>query len=261
MTPTSVGMRCPECSRERTQVRTIASIDAIGRGMPVTMVLIAINVIVYFIEVAQGSGTLAGNGLSGSIVQHGVLYAPPIDLNNEYYRLITSGFLHASILHIGFNMYLLYALGRMIEGAVGSLRFATIYFVSLLAGSFGALIANPHAPSLGASGAVFGLMGAAFIELRRRGIDPFQAGIGPLILINLVLGFVIPNISVGAHIGGLIGGGLAGVLFVEVDRRAIPTWVAYLGCLVICAILFEGSIQAAHHATQSLIPSIGVPGG
>jgi membrane associated rhomboid family serine protease len=90
----------------------------------------------------------------------------------------------------------------MIEGAVGSVRFATIYFVSLLAGSFGALIASPHASSLGASGAVFGLMGAAFVELRRRGIDPFQAGIGPLILINLVLGFVIPNISVGAHIGG-----------------------------------------------------------
>ncbi len=254
MTPTSVGMRCPECARDRTKVRTAAHVNAASARMPVTMALIAINAVAYLIEFAQGTGTIAGNNLSGSLVAHGVLYAPPIDINHEYWRLVTSGFLHASILHIGFNMYLLYALGRMIEGAVGSVRFATIYFVALLAGSAGALIATPHSPSLGASGAVFGLMGAAFFELRRRGIDPFQAGIGPLILINLVLSFAIANVSVGAHIGGLIGGSLAGILFAEVDRRAIPTWVAYVGCLVMAAILVEVSLQAAHHAVQTLLP-------
>jgi membrane associated rhomboid family serine protease len=247
MTPTPVGMRCPECSRDRTKVRTAAHINAASTRMPVTITLIVINVIIYL---AEGSGvTFAGSPSATSYVySHGVLFAPPIALNHEYWRLITSGFLHASLIHIGFNMYLLFALGRMIEHAVGSVRFATIYFISLLGGSLGALIATPTAHTLGASGAVFGLMAAAFIELRRRGIDPFQAGIGPLILINLVLSFALPGVSVGGHIGGLVAGGLCGTLFVESDKRAIPTWVAYLGCLVLAAILVEGGIQAAHHA-------------
>ncbi len=256
MTPTSVGMRCPDCSRDKTKVRTAVHINNASSAMPVTITLIVINVIAYL---AEGAGLSISNGghPSGSIYAHGALFAPPIALDHEYWRLITSGFLHAGLVHIGFNMYLLWALGRMIEHAVGSVRFATIYFVSLLGGSFGALVASPHAVTVGASGAVFGLMGAAFIELRRRGIDPFQAGIGPLILINLVLSFAVPGVSVGGHIGGLIAGGLTGVLFVEVDRRKIPTAVAYAGCLVLAAILVAGSAAVAQHATDTLLRTIG----
>ena len=109
-------------------------------------------------------------------------------------------------------MYLLYLLGMMLEPALGSVRFAAIYFTSLLAGSCGALIAT-SAPSLGASGAIFGLMGAAAVELRARGRSVMEAGIGALIIFNLILSFSVPNISVGAHIGGLIGGALAGLSF------------------------------------------------
>jgi membrane associated rhomboid family serine protease len=252
MTPTSVGMRCPECSRDTTRVRTAAHINNASSSMPVTITLIVVNVIVYL---AEGIGiSFSGNSTpTGSVYVHGALFAPPISLQHEYWRLLTSGFLHASLIHIGFNMYLLFALGRMIEHAVGSVRFATIYFVSLLAGSLGALIATPHGVTVGASGAIFGLMAAAFIELRRRGIDPFQAGIGPLILINLVLSFALPGVSYGGHIGGLIGGALCGLLFVEVDRRQIPTAVAYAGCFILAALVVGASIAVAHSATNSLL--------
>jgi membrane associated rhomboid family serine protease len=109
-------------------------------------------------------------------------------------------------------------LGNMLEPALGSVRFAALYFTSLLAGSFGALLLTPDKVTVGASGAVFGLMGATFFELRARGVDPFQAGIGGLILINLVFSFAVSNISVGGHVGGLVGGSLAALAFQAGDR-------------------------------------------
>src|SRR4051794_41973617 len=105
-------------------------------------------------------------------------------------------------------MYLLWILGQMLEPMLGSGRFAALYFTALLWGSFGALVVTPDANTVGASGAVFGLMGAAAVELRARGINPFQTDIGFLILFNLGLSFLLSgSISVGGHIGGLIGGG------------------------------------------------------
>src|SRR3954465_8223950 len=204
MTPTPVGMRCPECSKQRTQVHNIA---AARGGTEVTVVLIAINVIAFVAELSSGGTAISDVG--GSVIRRGALFGPSISIDHEYYRLVTSGFLHAGFIHIAFNMYLLWILGQMLEPALGGLRFAAIYATALLAGSFGALLVEPNAVTVGASGAVFGLMGAAFIELRARGVDPFQAGIGPLILINLVISFIIPGIAWGGHIGGLVGGGLA----------------------------------------------------
>ena len=134
------------------------------------------------------------------------LWGPAIDLGHDYWRLITAGFLHSGLLHIGFNMYILYWLGTMLEPSLGHARFVALYFASLLAGSFGALLLSPNAVTVGASGAVFGLMGAAFVLQRARGIDPMQSGIGPVILLNLAISFIIPNISIGGHLGGLVGG-------------------------------------------------------
>ena len=127
------------------------------------------------------------------------------------------GFLHENLLHIGFNMYLLYLLGQMLEPALGSLRFAAIYFTALLAGSLGALLATA-APTLGASGAVFGLMGAAAVELRARGLSVMRVGHRRADPHQPVLSFTSPNISVGAHVGGLIGGALAARL--RLGRRS-----------------------------------------
>src|SRR5438067_4595554 len=131
MTPTPVGMRCPECSRERTKVKTIQNVS---RAPTVTQALIAINVAVYIAEVAAGA-TVNGGAAKGSILDHGGLFGPAIVHQHEYWRIVTSGFLHYSILHIAFNMFFLYVMGTMLEPAIGRLNFAVVYFVSLLAGS------------------------------------------------------------------------------------------------------------------------------
>jgi membrane associated rhomboid family serine protease len=139
--------------------------------------------------------------------------------SGEWWRLITSGFLHASILHIGSNMLALFFIGRALEPALGSLRLGVIYFVSLAAGSLGVIILEPNALSIGASGAIFGLMGAFVIFARSRGISVMQSGIGPVILLNLAITFTIPGISVGGHVGGLVGGAAIGAAIVELDRN------------------------------------------
>jgi membrane associated rhomboid family serine protease len=237
MTPTPVGMRCPECAKQRTKVRTIRSTQS---ATTVTVTLIAINAIAFLASGAFAPGGAGGNRL----FLDGALYGPEIADGHEYWRLVTGGFLHAGIIHVGFNLYLLYVLGQMLEPAMGSVRFAAIYAVSLLAGSFGALLVQPDAVTVGASGAVFGLMGAAFMELRARGIDPFQTGIGALIVINLVLSFVLANISIGGHFGGLIGGGLAAVALQQGDRQGSRVLGLAL-CGVLAVIAAAGGLAAA----------------
>jgi membrane associated rhomboid family serine protease len=149
----------------------------------------------------------------------------PLVASGDYWRIVTSGFMHYSFFHILFNMYALYILGTLLEPAIGSLRFGLIYFVSLLCGSVGALIATPNALTAGASGAIFGLMGAAFVILRNRGVNPLQSGLGVWLLLNLAITFTVSNISIGGHIGGLIGGVVAAFLIVEVPARVrMPRW-------------------------------------
>jgi membrane associated rhomboid family serine protease len=238
MTTTPVGMRCPECSRQRTKVKRVRDIATVPR---VTYALIAINVIAFLTE--QGQLSLFGTGIHGKVIAEGVLYREAITVGQEYWRLVTAGFLHENLLHIGFNMYLLYILGMMLEPAIGSARFATIYFTSLLAGSFGALLATGQ-PSLGASGAVFGLMGAAAVELRARGFSVMQSGIGGLIVLNLVLSFSLANISVGAHVGGLIGGALAALAIRAADARRVPA-LGFVACVLLSALAVAAAIAVS----------------
>ncbi|HEV2062783.1 MAG TPA: rhomboid family intramembrane serine protease [Solirubrobacteraceae bacterium] len=221
MTATQVGMRCPECASQRTPVRTMASLRA---DPTLTYVLVGINVLV-FLGSMFGGGGLVGGGISPLDVE-GALVGDEVAAG-ELWRLVTGGFLHAGIAHLFLNMFLLYILGGMLEPAIGRLRFGVIYFVSLLCGSFGALLLSPAAFTRGASGAVFGLMAATFVVMRTRGIDPMQSGIGPLILLNLVITFLLPGISIGGHIGGLVGGGLAALLMFDLrDRVRIPAVAA-----------------------------------
>jgi membrane associated rhomboid family serine protease len=240
MTPTPVGMRCPECSRQRTKVRTAQTIRA--GGVEVTRVLIGLNVLAFVAELASGAGAVGNTG--GSVFDRGSLFGPAIADGHQYYRLLTSGFLHAGFIHIAFNMYLLWVLGQMLEPALGSVRFAAIYFTSLLAGSLGALLVDPNVHTVGASGAVFGLMGAAFVELRARGIDPFQAGIGGLIAINLVISFLIPGIAWGGHIGGLVGGVLA-TFALRIGDQLRSRFLGLAGCVALSVVAVVAGIAAA----------------
>jgi membrane associated rhomboid family serine protease len=243
MTPTPVGMRCPDCSRQKTKVRTAATIR---RDPQLAYVLIAINVIVYLAMTAGGAGLMSSP--SGTVYNHGALYGPLV-ADGDWWRIITAGFLHASILHLAFNMYFLYFLGQLLEPAIGRVRFGAIYLVSLVGGSLGALVVSPHAVTVGASGAVFGLMGAGILALRARGIDPMQSGLGVTLLLNLGISFVVPNISIGGHIGGLIAGGLAGYFLFEIaDRRRLAEAPAIGACVALAVALAVGCIAVASSA-------------
>jgi membrane associated rhomboid family serine protease len=244
MTPTPVGMRCPDCARQKTPVRTMRSMHA---DPTVTYVLIAVNVLLFV--GASGGGLAIGSGGGTSAFRDLALFGPAIGQGHEYWRLITSGFMHAGLLHIFFNMYVLLWLGRMLEPALGHVRFAALYFASLLSGSFGALLLSPNALTVGASGAVFGLMGGAFVFQRLRGIDPMQSGIGPVILINLGLSFVISNISIGGHLGGLVGGALAAYAMEQLARRRAGVALPVAACVAVAAVAVAGSLAVAGSAT------------
>lgn len=156
-----------------------------------------------------GSGVFSGNILSGSAIDNGLLSPNDVLLRHQYYRIITSAFLHGSIAHIGLNMLSLYWLGRFIELVLRPWRMLVVYFVSLVVAGFSVvLFSPPNAATLGASGAIFGLFGALFaigFKLGERGKELVRANVGILVL-NLVWSFAFPGISWQAHVGGLISG-------------------------------------------------------
>jgi membrane associated rhomboid family serine protease len=233
MTPTPVGMRCPECARERTRVR----VGVFGRGtMPATYVLIALNVVAFLAELGAGSGGLQG---SGPAIDNFSLFGPKI-ADGEWYRIVTGAFLHAGLIHIGFNMYALYILGTFLEPSLGSARFTFLYLAALFAGSLGVIVLEPDTHAVGASGAVFGLFAAAFVIARGRRLEAIAAQLGVLLLVNLILTFSIPGIAIGAHLFGAGGGALCGLLILAGDRGAfgrnrIPAELAAMTALGVAA--------------------------
>jgi membrane associated rhomboid family serine protease len=200
-----VGFLCPEDAQQAPRVRRVAQ----SAGAPVTRVLV---------YVLAGVFLLQELGVA-EITRRGILLGPAIAAG-EWYRLFTGAFLHANLIHIAFNGYLLWQLGHMLEPAMGRGRFLGVYAAGLAGGSAGVVLLSWGSPTLGASGAVFGLMGAAMVLLRRRGINPWQTSIGSLVLLNLVITFLFSGISVGGHVGGLLGGALAAWTIADVRPEA-----------------------------------------
>ena len=219
MTSTSVGMRCPECARQRTRVKTMRSVEE----PTVTIILIGINVIVGVGLILGGSqlydmfavsrATVAGTGTPGSV-----------------------------FLHLGFNMFALWILGGILEPALGRVRYLLIYFTSLLAGSLGALLLTDVGTTAGASGAVFGLMGAGILVMRRRGVGIMESGLGLWLIFNLVITFTSRGISIGGHIGGLVAGVVAYFVLIELPARATVPRSLPIG---VCAAIAVGSVVAS----------------
>jgi membrane associated rhomboid family serine protease len=235
-------MRCPECSRDRTKVRTARSIS---RRPIVTQALIAINVAVFLIETASGVPLSGCSGACGTVWNHGVLFGPSIHISHDYWRIVTGGFLHDGIFHIAVNMFSLYFVGMVLEPAIGRLNFAAIYVASLLAGSFGALLFQPGVPTVGASGAIFGIFGALIIVAYHRGIPIWQSGLGFVLVLNLVFSLTFSGISIGGHIGGLVAGLICGELVVQfTERRRMPA-LALAGCGVVAIASVALALVAA----------------
>jgi membrane associated rhomboid family serine protease len=246
MTQAAVGVRCPECARGDRSTRTAPTPVARARvarargDLPLaTTVLVVLNVLVFLVEMAQGV-TVRGLG-DAQVVQDGGLYAAAV-ADGEWYRMVTAGFLHAGLIHIAFNMWLLWVLGGALERYAGMGRMLVVYFASILWGSAGALLVNPDALTIGASGGVFGLMAALFLLERQRGVALLGSSVGGLLVLNLVITFVLPGISVGGHIGGILGGAAAGFILSDFGRGHLAYSRMTLQSWALSAVLIVGAV-------------------
>ncbi len=235
LVPAAVGSQCLECLRES---RPAAAVRVkrwnATQGALVTNVLIAINVAVFVYLGLQDPAAFSGAHITQGQVDLGL--ARVLIHHGELYRMVTAGFIHFGIIHIAFNMIALWSLGLMLEPAVGRIEYALVYFASLLAGSAGALIIGGAGLTGGASGAVFGLFGAAAMALRARGINPLRTSIGTVLLLNLVLTFSISGISIGGHLGGLAGGTICGAVVGAPHWKRPPRWLVYATPVAVGAI-------------------------
>lgn len=250
MTVAPVGLRCPEHSGQQRPgpAKVASSIGRIGTGAQpgiVTKALIVINVGVYLVQLALGAGVNAG---SGWIFEHGALfiskqYFPGGSLHGvahgEWWRLITSAFLHAGPLHLGLNMLALWWFGTPVEAFLGRWRYLLVYLVSGLAGSAGALVASPDAVTVGASGAIFGILGSALV-LERQRLNVLGGSALAIIVINIIFTLTIPGISIGGHLGGLAGGATATLVLSHFGRRH-PGY-GRVGALEVVGVLAVGFV-------------------
>jgi membrane associated rhomboid family serine protease len=226
-----VGFHCPACvaqARQRTPpVRTTLGGVAAAHPRRATTTLIGLNLVLYVLTLISGDRLIVEYGMFPVAVAAG-----------EWWRLATAPFLHAGLWHVGLNMFALWVLGGLVEPLLGRGRFVAVYGVSAFAGAVASYVfSSPVTLSVGASGAVFGLLGATFVALRTLNRD--VSGIVVLLLINLVIGFVLPNIDWRAHLGGLLAGAAITAAFVAPARRyrAVVGWSAVVVALAALAAL------------------------
>lgn len=240
MHPASVGFQCPECvaegKRTQRQPRTMAGGLVPASAGQVTKGLIGINVVVFLAVLGSG-------GYDSPLVRELVLFSADrvrwgdtivtgVD-GGAWWRLITATFLHERLLHLLFNMYALWIIGPQLERMLGYARFVALYVTCAFAGSVAVLwFTAPNVPTLGASGAIYGLFGAAFLIARARGADLTSWAV--LLGLNLVITFVVPNISWQGHLGGLVAGLLLGVVLAHAPRqhRNLAQGLAFAGLWV-----------------------------
>ncbi|MGW1757492.1 rhomboid family intramembrane serine protease [Streptomyces mirabilis] len=248
MISASVGFQCPECVRagsgtghapSASQPRTLAGGTVTADSRLVTKILIGLNLAVFLVQLS------VGDRFTDSFDLIGRAYVPLLGsvegvAEGQWYRMLTAMFLHGSYIHILFNMLSLWWIGGPLEAALGRARYLALYFVSGLAGSaLTYLVAAPNQPSLGASGAIFGLFGATAVLMRRLNYD--MRPVIALLVINLIFTFGWSNIAWQAHIGGLVGGVVVGYAMVHAprERRAL---IQYGVCAVVLAAVVVATL-------------------
>jgi membrane associated rhomboid family serine protease len=239
MTPAPVGLRCPDHSGKAQGFQKVTraverSVSGAGSVRPnlITISLVAINVLVYLAELAAG-GTV--NGQANGIYDKGVLFGPYI-AQGDWWRLVTAAFLHYGPIHLLMNMYGLYLAGSLLEHVIGRWRFLLLYLAAGVAGSAGALVFSPTAGTAGASGAIFGVFGALFVLERRRHIAT-GGQIAGLIVLNLVFTFAVPGISIGGHVGGLIGGAALMWVLLQFRRSTVVSLAAGAALIAVSVVI------------------------
>lgn len=224
----SIGSHCVDCVKAaQPDLKTKVRYAAAKQHTPVTLVIIAINLAVFVWMAIKAPSSLGGRS---NVTQEQFdlgLNRVLVKATGEWFRLITSGFIHFGFIHIAFNMYLLWQLGQLLERSLGPVKFAMIYLASLLGGSAGVLVLTDRGITGGASGAVFGLMAAATISLHQQGVNIMQTGLGRTLLLNLFLTFAISGISIGGHVGGLLAGAACGYVMLAPKWKKFPQWASY----------------------------------
>jgi membrane associated rhomboid family serine protease len=241
-----VGYQCPGCAKGGQPVRRLRDLEV----APLTRVLVGLLVVAFVATLGTAGSPLGRLGWLTTL-QVG---------QGEVWRLVTSGFVHSGVIHIGFNGYLLWLLGHQLEPRMGRARFITLYVGGLIGGSLGVILLSAvdvftplgavpfvgqvlttpvNGPTVGASGAVFGLFGAAMVAFRQRGIDPWRTDIGSLVVLNLVITVVFSSfISVGGHLGGLAGGALVGaILLRDRERSSLRLAIGVVVVLTVVAVV------------------------
>ncbi len=254
MTPAPVGIRCPEHAGGRRQTRTVGRRIVVrapqtrlaGTQALATKTLIAINIALYLVGAVQGAGI---NAPGGSLYEKLWLAGPEV-AQGDWWRLITTSFLHANLLHIAFNMLALWWFGAPVEEYLGRARFLGLYFAAGLAGSAGALVQTQQV-TVGASGAIFGILGAMLI-LEWQATGRLGGNAMTLIVINLILSFTISNVSVGGHVGGLVGGILATLAYARWGRGHAAYGRLGLGGVLGLALVAAASVAIAYWQVRGL---------
>lgn len=253
-----IGSQCLECAKAgRPKGRERARYWSARQPTLITYALMAINVAVFIAIAIREPDSLSSSRMT--IDQADLsLSEYSIAIDHEWYRLITNGFLHFGFIHIAFNMLLLFQLGQMLEPILGRVRFALLYFAALLGGSAGIMLLNQNVLEQhgGASGAVFGLLGAAAVLLLQRGVNPLTTGIGTTLMLNLLITFSIPGISIGGHIGGVVGGAAAGWFMLAPKSRSIPSWATYVSPVAVAAVAVAICVLVSQSSNAVQFPGL-----
>ena len=270
MQQASVGFQCPECvhSASRAVVSELrpGALLALGVGAEsfwATKTLLALNLAGFVYSLATGGTLLSLRG--STAMRDGALFGklsatstgPVIGVDaGEYYRLITSAFLHDGMIHLAFNLYVLWFLGQLLERAFGWPVFASVYAVSLFGGAFGVMLTAPNAPTVGASGALFGMMGTMAALQKVTGISFWRSSLGVLLIVNLAFTMLIPGLSKGGHLGGLFAGLAMGWMIRTIVVRGAPRWTMLWSAAGLSVCMVVGSIWAASHWREPVLAAI-----
>lgn len=232
MIPASVGFQCPSCVHSAPAPQPVTPSGGTYVSKPyVTYALIAINVVLFGLSFVGGIDQVA---------QDYGMFPPAIAVNGEYWRLLTSAFLHGGILHILFNMYVLFVIGQILERILGHVRYVVLFLVAALGGAVASyMFSDILTVSVGASGAIFGLMGALVVAGRRLRFDITQVLV--LLVINVVIGFMSPGVDWRAHLGGLVVGAAVAAVFVFAPPKGRIMWQT-LGVGGIVAVLVVATL-------------------
>lgn len=254
MNETPVGLRCPSCAGTPTGVRRAVERSYRRGRVPITAAIMAVTCLAFVLQL----GTSGQRGLNGGLTEAFELWGPFVSSDGEWWRILTVALVHGSIAHLAMNMISLWIVGSIVETGLGPVRYVGIYVAAVVWGSLGAMVLQPGAPVVGASGGIFGVFAAIMVVQLMRG-GTVSSDIFGVLVLNLFITFAIPGISIGGHLGGIVGGALAAFAALGVDRQVRGPQRQKVAVAAMAAVVVVGAVAclwAAHRATDLITRGI-----